>query len=166
MTPWAPPASGIRAARAASASVVVTTAAAGAHLTSGGRADETVVLVLAAVLAPLCWVLTARRLSAGQLTGLLVVAQAVLHAACSGSEPVPGVAMAGGHAVATLLSLVVLLRGERALLALADRVMARSSVPRVEIPVARTVVAILQSVDRVVRGLVLVMGERAPPVAA
>lgn len=166
MAPWAPPAAGIRAARAVGAAAVVTTSAAGAHLSSGGRADAMVVGALLAVLVPSCWALTARRLGAGPLLGLLILAQAAVHLACTSGDASAGSAMVVGHLVGTAVSLVVLLWGERTLLAVADRVTAHWFVPRVATQAARTVPAVRRAFVITTRLRVLVVGERAPPAGA
>ncbi|RYJ06164.1 MAG: hypothetical protein EON52_07790 [Actinomycetales bacterium] len=166
VAPWAPPAAGVRAARAVSAAAVVTVSAAGAHLSSGGRADALVVAALLAVLVPLCWVLASQRLGAGRLLGLLILAQAAVHLACSAGDASAGSTMLLGHLVGSAVSLALVLWGERMLLALADRVVAHWSIPSVETPAASTVPAALHLLVVRTRLRVLVVGERAPPAAA
>ncbi|KQY59217.1 hypothetical protein ASD11_06440 [Aeromicrobium sp. Root495] len=165
VAPWAPPVAGLRAARALGAAAVVTIAAAGAHLGSGGQADGAVVVALYAALVPLCWSLAGERLGTGRLLGLLVLAQAAVHLACSSADPSAGGTMLVGHAVGTAVSLAVLTWGERALLALADRVVSHWSVPRVGTPALWAVPATGRRLVEPSRIRVLVVGERAPPAA-
>lgn len=125
-----------------------------------------VVGALLVVLVPLCWGLTARRLGAGPLLGLLILAQAAVHLACTSGDASAGSAMVVGHLVGTAVSLVVLMWGERALLAVADRVTAHWFVPRVATQTVVTVPVVRRSVVVTTRLRVLVVGERAPPAAA
>ena len=75
-------------------------------------------IVLAATL-----LLSARQLTAGQIVGLLAIAQVVVHLGCAlgGPMTVFGPAMIAGHVLATALATWVLVRGERFFWTMADR---------------------------------------------
>lgn len=122
----APTAWPLRLGRSAAAAVVCTVLAAGAHVTGGGHAP--VAALVGVLLAG--WALTAalagRRLTTGQLVGLLVLAQVAVHVfSVSAPQPAGGGAMLAVHLLGTLLSALVLRRGEDVLWATAERLVLR-----------------------------------------
>ncbi len=104
----------MRLVRAAAAGVVCVVTATGAHVGLGGHADALVTAVVLAGAAATAYGLGGRRLTASQMTGLLVLAQAVVHLAGGTAEPASGLPMLLGHVAATAVSAVVLTRGEAA----------------------------------------------------
>jgi len=116
----------MRLARAGSAALVCTGLAAGAHVLVGGRASAgSLVLVLLGT-----WMVAAaisdRRLTTAQLVGLLLLGQAVTHAASPPAGMGHEAAMLAAHLLGTLLSTLLLRHAEDALWTLADRVALRA----------------------------------------
>lgn len=109
-----------RAARSALVSGVVQACATLAHVGAGGAVGAEAVAGLAAVST---LVLTGRRLTTGQLLGLLLLGQVGLHVlgTPAGSHDA---AMALSHAAATLASLLVLRHGEDLWWSATERVVA------------------------------------------
>jgi hypothetical protein len=103
----------LRLVRAAAAAVVCLVTATGVHVTLGGHADPAALLVVLALVAGVAYALAGRRLTGAQMTGLLLLAQAVVHVA-SGPMESAGAGMALGHVAATAVSALVLTRGEAA----------------------------------------------------
>lgn len=112
-----------RAARSALVSGVVVACATLAHVGAGGAVGAEAVAGLAAVSTLVALVLTGRRLTTGQLLGLLVLGQVGLHVlgTPAGSHDA---AMALSHAAATLASLLVLRHGEDLWWSATERVVA------------------------------------------
>lgn len=103
----------LRLVRAVAAAVVCVVTATGVHVAMGGAASAASVAVVLAGVVAVAYALGGRRLTGGQMTGLLLLAQAVVHTS-GGSMEVGGPAMVAGHVVATAVSAVVLTRGEAA----------------------------------------------------
>ncbi|MGJ9412246.1 hypothetical protein ACHAAC_06015 [Aeromicrobium sp. CF4.19] len=104
---------GTRGLRALAASLVAALCASGGHLLAGGELAATVPLVVALLSWPVAFVAAGRRLTTGQLLGLLVLGQGVAHA-LAGHAPSAGWTMLFAHVGATAVSMVVLRRGEDA----------------------------------------------------
>ena len=96
----------------AAALVCVATAGVGHHLAGGTLPAPAVLTVLVGATA-VSWMLSARRVTPGQLVGLLVLCQVGVHLGAPHADMSMGPAMLAGHVVATLVSAAVLARGER-----------------------------------------------------
>lgn len=98
--------------------------AVGGHRFGGGEiASATVICAVFAIVFAATLLLSARQLTIGQIVGLLVVAQVVVHTGCVFGGPMTafGPAMVAGHLLATAIATWVLVRGERFLWTMADR---------------------------------------------
>jgi len=71
----------LRLVRAGAAATVCLVTATGVHLLLGGHADPLVLAGVVALVLPVAYLLGGRRLTAGQTTGLLLLAQALVHGA-------------------------------------------------------------------------------------
>ena len=71
------------------------------------------------------WLLSARRVTASQLLGLLVLCQVVVHLGASGQEMTMGAGMIAAHVAATAVSVLALSRGEAFVWQLAERLALR-----------------------------------------
>lgn len=113
----------IRLLRVSAISAVAVILAAAGHEIGGGAVAPGATLVsVFAVIFAVSWFLTSRRLTLGQIAGLLLIAQLVVHLSCMGSDMAPmGAAMIGGHLAATALTALIVSRGELFLWSLADR---------------------------------------------
>jgi len=98
--------------------------AAAGHVVAGGSVAAGVLIGVALGAGGLTWCLASRRLTIGQLVGLLLLAQAVVHVSCAWTDDQMsmGAGMIAAHAVATAASAGLLARGEGFLWLLADRV--------------------------------------------
>ena len=123
----------VRAVRASAAASVVVMLASAAHAGAGGAAPATGPILLGtALIAPICWLLAARRLTLGRLASLLTVAQLPIHLALSalpsehaGHHGIPALGVGTGagdealmlaaHIVAALAAAWLLARGEAVL---------------------------------------------------
>lgn len=106
VVPW-------RAARTAGAAMSSTIVALATHEFAGGSVTPAAAAAVAALTLLVSWPLTTQRVSASQVTGLLILAQAIVHLICAGDDMlVGGTTMLIAHAVATASSAIVLLRGE------------------------------------------------------
>ncbi len=101
----------------------LTLALAGHTMGGGHMSPAPVTFTVLGVVMAVVWSLGGRRLTLGQIIGLLLIAQIAVHLGCVvGSTMAPlGAAMILGHIVATGLTAVVLARGEQFLWALAER---------------------------------------------
>jgi hypothetical protein len=129
----------VRLARSVAAALVCVLAAAVGHVAAGGALPALAAAAVFAGAAPVAWLLSSRRVTPGQLTGLLVLCQVCVHlGAPSGhsGDMSMGPGMVLGHALATLVSAAVLARGERFVWRLAERLGLRAA------PLLRTVAAI------------------------
>lgn len=154
-----------RVVRSALVATVVAACATSAHVAAGGRVGPDVVAALALGAALAALALTGRRLTSGQLLGLLGLGQAALHVLGS---PAAGhdASMLAAHGAATLASLLVLRHAEdvwwsateRVVASLRLRALTPVGVPR-RVVVARPAAGRGRSVWPAVQG-------RAPPRAA
>jgi len=103
----------VRLVRATATALVCVTAAAVGHHAAGGALPAGAVLAVFAGSAAVAWLLTARRVTPGQLLGLLALCQIGVHLGTSSDEMTMGTAMIAAHVAATLASVVVLAHGER-----------------------------------------------------
>lgn len=116
-----PAAGSVRLARSLAIALLCTATAAFAHLWAGGIVPIGAVAALFAGASVVAWLLSSRRVTPGQLVGLLVLCQIVVHLTCSmGSMDMPA-SMLMTHGVATALSGLVLARGESFVWRVAER---------------------------------------------
>jgi hypothetical protein len=111
----------VRLIRSLAAALVCVAAAAIGHHTAGGPLPATAVLAVLAGATAIAWLLAARRVTPGQLVGLLVLCQVGVHLGTSTGEMAMGLGMLAGHLLATVASAVVLARGEAFVWHLAER---------------------------------------------
>jgi hypothetical protein len=104
----------------AAALACVATAATG-HASAGGTIGATAVLASFAGSAAVAWLLSARRVTPGQLVGLLILCQVCVHLGCSTGEMRMSASMLAAHALATAASALALARGEAFVWQLAER---------------------------------------------
>ncbi len=154
--------------RALAASVVVALCGGGAHVLAGGQLASWMLPALVAAAFPVAHLAARGRLGTGQLLGLLLLGQAVVHGVAGhGSED--GAAMLAAHGLATALSLLLVRRGEDAWWRIADALVTFTS--RVLLTACGTVPPRTIRVGDVawfpvLRTLVTGLGERAPPAPA
>lgn len=158
----------LRCLRGAFVGVLTVVLGLGAHVTAGGAPPSFLVLaLLVPATVALGIVLSRHRWTASTLLGVFLLAQAVLHVCAMGSEgPMSTSGMAASHAVAAVLLVAGVLRGESALVALVEHLVLRAARIQVGLlPFAHVVLAVIVQVlrgfapERVVRG-------RAPPALA
>jgi hypothetical protein len=118
---WRPADRPVRALRSTAAALVCVVAAAAGHHAAGGALPPAAVVSAFAGSAVVAWLLSARRLTAAQLLGLLVLCQVVVHLGASDGEMTMGAAMTAAHVGATAVSVLVLARGEAFVWGLAER---------------------------------------------
>lgn len=116
------------------------------------------------------FVLAGRRVTIGQIIGLLLIGQVLVHTACMiGAEPMSsGPIMVLGHLLATVVTALLLRRGEEFLWTLAERLGLKRMgllLAAVGVPTERTTTSIahditLPGLDALVGGV----GLRGPPV--
>lgn len=111
----------VRFARSLAVALVCVLAASGGHVTAGGALPAVAVLSVFAASATIAWMLSVRRVTPGQLVGLLLLCQSAVHLTASGDEMTMGAGMLAGHLAATAVSAIVLARGERFVWQLAER---------------------------------------------
>lgn len=119
----------VRFLRSLAAAGIGLTLAVGGHRAGGGAiAPGAVIAVAWGIVFAVALLLSARQLTAGQIVGLLLIAQIVVHVSCAFNGAVAsfGPAMILGHVLATALTTGVLVRGERFLWTTADRIGLRS----------------------------------------
>lgn len=118
---WAWP---IRLLRVCAASLVGLALALAGHTLAGGEMSSIpVILADLAVVATAGYLLSGRRLTLGQIVGLLLIAQVVVHVGClvGASTPSLSAAMIVGHLIATAITAAVLSGGEQFAWALVER---------------------------------------------
>lgn len=111
----------LRFVRSLAVALVCVTAAALGHLTADGALPASSVLVVFVGSAAVAWLLSVRRVTPGQLLGLLLLCQAGVHLASLSAEMSMGPGMIAGHVAATAASALILARGERFVWQLAER---------------------------------------------
>ena len=116
-----PAAGPVRLVRSTAAALACVAAAAVGHLTAGGTIGATAVLTTFAGATGIAWLLSARRVTPGQLLGLLVLCQVWVHLGCSAGDMRMSASMVAAHVLATAVSAVVLARGEAFVWQLAER---------------------------------------------
>lgn len=114
----------MRFLRSLAASLFGLIIAVGGHRFGGGEiASAPVIAGVFATVFVFAWLLGNRQLTTGQIVGLLLIAQVVVHVGCAFGGPMAafGPAMIVGHILATVAAAFVLVRGEQLLWDLADR---------------------------------------------
>lgn len=114
----------IRLLRVSAASIIALTLALAGHTLGGGETSSPVViLIVLGVVSAAAWLLSTRRLTTGQIVGLLLIAQIAVHLGCLVGTTTSSLsaAMVAGHLVATAVTAVVLSRGESFLWIMAER---------------------------------------------
>ena len=91
------------------------------HASVGGTIPSTVVPVVFAGATLVAWLLSARRVTPGQLVGLLILCQVCVHLGCSSGEMAMPLSMLAAHLVATATSAAALAHGEAFVWQLAER---------------------------------------------
>ena len=116
-----PAAGSVRLVRSTAAALACVATAAIGHASAGGTIAASAVLVTFAGAAAIAWLLSARRVTPGQLVGLLILCQVIVHLGCSTGEMRMSGAMVAGHVAATVVSALALARGEAFVWQLAER---------------------------------------------
>jgi hypothetical protein len=111
----------VRTVRAVATALACVAIAALGHLTAGGALPSGAVIAVFAGAVAVAWVLSARRVTPSQLVGLLLLCQVCVHLGASTGTMTMSAAMLASHALATVLSALVLARGEAFVWQLADR---------------------------------------------
>jgi hypothetical protein len=102
----------VRLVRSIAAALVCVVAASAGHLSGGGAMPAVAAAAVFAGAVPVAWFLSSRRITPGQMIGLLVLCQVGVHLGAPHADMSMGPAMLVGHVVATLASAAVLARGE------------------------------------------------------
>lgn len=111
----------VRAVRAIAVALVCTLAAALGHVSAGGEIPAAALITVAGGAASVAWLLASRRVTPGQLVGLLLLCQIGMHLGFSSGEMTMSVAMIAGHVAATAVSAFALACGEAFVWQLAER---------------------------------------------
>ena len=111
----------IRLVRSTAAALACVATAATGHATAGGTISATATIATFAGAAAIAWLLSARRVTPGQLVGLLILCQAIVHLGCSTSEKTMSASMVAAQVAATAISALGLARGEAFVWQLAER---------------------------------------------
>ena len=122
---WRPADRPLRALRSTAAALVCVLAAAVGHHSAGGALPPGAVVSVFVGSAVVAWLLSARRLTATQLLGLLVLCQVAVHLGASDGEMTMGAAMMAAHLAATAVSVQALARGEAFVWSLAEHLALR-----------------------------------------
>ena len=116
-----PAARPVRLVRSTAAALACVAAAAVGHTGAGGTIGPVAVITTFAGAAAIAWLLSARRVTPGQLLGLLILCQVCVHLGCSTGEMSMSASMLAAHAAATAASALMLARGEAFVWQLAER---------------------------------------------
>jgi hypothetical protein len=152
--------------RSTAAALACVAAAATGHAAAGGTIGAAGVVTAFGGAAAIAWLLSARRVTPGQMVGLLMLCQVVVHLGCSTGDMTMSVAMIAGHVAATAVSVLALARGEAFVWQLAERLGLRAAapvVPAAPIPFWRPVTPVART--RSLRDVRLAHSriERGPP---
>jgi hypothetical protein len=159
----------LRLARSVSAGLVCTVTAALGHLAGGGVIPTDTALVAFAGSGLIAWLLSARRVTGGQLVGLLVLCQVCVHFGSSTSSMSMSTLMVATHIVATILSATLLTRGEALVWHIAHRLGLRALPALLHVcPVLAARPAALAHRSRSLANVFLAHSrvERGPPIAS
>ena len=111
----------IRLVRSAAVALVCSVTAAVAHLSAGGEIPASSFAILFVAASAVAWLVAARRVTPGQLVGLLLLCQVSVHLGCSMGSMEMSFAMLATHAAATVASAAILTRGESFVWTVAER---------------------------------------------
>lgn len=111
----------MRIVRSTGAALACVAAAATGHAAAGGTIGAAAAVTTFGGAAAIAWLLSARRVTPGQMIGLLVLCQVGVHLGCSTGDMTMSVAMIAGHVAATVVSALALARGEAFVWQLAER---------------------------------------------
>lgn len=128
-----PAAGPVRLVRSTAAALACVATAATGHASVGGTISATAISTTFAGSAAIAWLLSARRVTPGQLVGLLILCQVVIHFGCSTGEMTMSGSMVAGHVVATAISALALARGEAFVWQLAERLGLRAIAPELRV---------------------------------
>ncbi|MEV7396446.1 hypothetical protein [Aeromicrobium sp. NPDC092404] len=116
------PAAGLtRVVRSTAAALACVATAAVGHTSAGGTIGSSAVIAAFGGAAAVAWLLSASRVTPGQLVGLLLLCQVVVHLGCSTGDMQMTAGMLMAHVLATAVSAVILARGEAFVWQLAER---------------------------------------------
>jgi hypothetical protein len=150
--------------RSVAAALACTVTAVVGHVIAGGTAPLPAVLTCFAGGWAIAWLLSMRRVTGGQLLGLLVLCQAGVHLAFSTDSMSMTGTMLTAHVVATAVSAWLLTRGETFAWEIADRLGVRlRPATRLVLPATNVVLSVGRSQTRRAAPLVHVRLERGPP---
>ncbi len=116
-----PAAGSVRLVRSLAIALLCTATAAFAHLSAGGIVPGSAVATVFVGATAVSWLLSSRRVTAGQMVGLLVLCQICVHLGCSMGSMNMSTLMVLTHLAATTVSAVVLARGEAFVWRVAER---------------------------------------------
>jgi hypothetical protein len=122
-----PAAGPVRALRSLAVALVCTLTASGAHVAAGGTIPAGAVVTVLVASAAVAGLLSARRVTPGQMIGLLLLCQVCVHLGCSTGEMTMSLTMVAGHLAATAISAAALARGEAFVWRLAERLALRAT---------------------------------------
>ncbi len=111
----------MRLVRSTAAALACVATAATGHASAGGTIGSTAVIATFGGAAAIAWLLSARRVTPGQLVGLLILCQVCVHLGCTTGEMRMSASMLIAHAAATAISALLLARGEAFVWQLAER---------------------------------------------
>lgn len=116
-----PAAGAVRLVRSTAAALACVATAATGHASAGGTVGATAAVTTFMGAAAVAWLLSARRVTPGQLVGLLILCQVCVHLGCATGEMQMSASMLVGHIAATAVSALALARGEAFVWQLAER---------------------------------------------
>ncbi|MFI5428392.1 hypothetical protein [Aeromicrobium sp. UC242_57] len=117
----------MRLVRSLAAALACVAAAAFGHHTAGGELSGIAVLAVFLGGASIAWSLSSRRVTGGQIVGLLLLCQVAVHLGASDVAMTMDASMLLGHAAATAFSALALARGEQFAWHLAERLGLRAA---------------------------------------
>lgn len=161
-----PAAGPVRLVRSTAAALACVATAATGHAGAGGELGASAVIATFAGSAAIAWLLSARRVTPGQLLGLLLLCQVGVHLACSTGEMTMSASMIAGHVAATAVSALMLARGEAFVWQLAERLGLRAIAHALQVapaPSRRPLPAVVATRSLHDVRLVHSRGERGPP---
>jgi len=159
----------IRIVRAGAVALVCTATAALAHLSAGGEIPVSAMASLFVAAACVAWSVAGRRVTPGQLVGLLVLCQVAVHLGCSTGSMVMSATMVATHAFATAASTLILSKGEELVWRVAERLTLRRWPPIEQFtPPATRPVLVTTDSTRSLRDVRLTYSRalRGPPISA
>lgn len=154
----------VRLVRSLAIALLCTATAAFAHLSAGGIVPGSAVVILFLGATSVAWLVSSRRVTTGQMVGLLVLCQICVHLGCSMGSMNMSASMVATHISATAVSALMLSRGEAFVWQVAERLGLRlrphvlrfvpvpSRVELVPVTVARSRHDVRLAYSRVLRG--------------